>query len=108
MFGREYDYTLIRTTSKDALKRTALMATGNDIKKAMEIYDFFAKDLPNMPDFDPIPPNGLEQIKNTAVQAIKWGQENKEQVQNIVGFLAQLFNRQPISVPMEAPPPPIQ
>ena len=107
MFGRDYDYSLIRTTSKDALKRTALMASGNDIKKAMEIYDFFAKDLPNMPDYDPVQPSSLEQIRDTAVQVFKWGQENKEQVQGFVSMLMQLFGRPVASVPVETPPPPI-
>ena len=39
LFGKEYDYSIIRTTSKDALKRTALIVSGNDIKKAEEIYE---------------------------------------------------------------------
>ena len=42
MFGRpKIDITLIQTTSKDALKRTALFACGGDVKAAEEIYNFY-------------------------------------------------------------------
>ena len=105
LFGKEYDYSIVRTTSKDALKRTALIASGNDIKKAEEIYDFFIKDLPNMPDYDPIPPTTFEQIKGTAEQIVRWGQENQDQVRGAVNLVLQLFGKQPVVTSAEVPPP---
>jgi hypothetical protein len=56
---------LIQTTSKDTLKRTALFACGGDVKAAEEIYDFFVKDMPNMPEYDAVPPSFMEQAKST-------------------------------------------
>ena len=105
LFGKEYDYSIVRTTSKDALKRTALIASGNDIKKAEEIYEFFIKDLPNMPDYDPVQPSTFEQMKGTAQQILQWGQENQDQVRGAISLIMQLFGKQPIAVAADVPPP---
>lgn len=108
MFGRDYDYSLIRTTSKDALKRSALMVAGNDIKKATEIYEFFIKDMPELPPFDPVQPSTLSQVKDTAVQLFQWGRENQDQIVGVTNMVLQLMGKQPImmpQVPVEVPPP---
>ena len=105
LFGKEYDYSIIRTTSKDALKRTALIVSGNDIKKAEEIYDFFIKDLPDMPDYDPVPLTTFEQVKGTAQQIIQWSQENQDQVRGAISLIMQLFGKQPAVMPTNVPPP---
>lgn len=108
LFGKEYDYSIVRTTSKDALKRTALIASGNDIKKAEEIYDFFIKDLPNMPDYDPVEPSSMEQMKNTALGIFQWARENQDQIVGVTNMVLQMMGKQPIgvpTVPIETPPP---
>lgn len=109
MFGRTYDYSIIRTTSKEALKRTALMATGYDVKKAMEIYDYFAKDI-NLPDTDPILPSTLDQIRDTAVGVFQWGEQNQDKIIGITNVILSAMGKNPIGVPsapVDVPPPPI-
>ena len=98
MFGRDYDFSLIRTTSKEALKRTALMVSGNDIKKASEIYDFFVKDI-TLPDTDPILPSTLDQIKQTAVGALQWGEQNQEKIIGVTNLILSALGKQPIGLP---------
>jgi hypothetical protein len=84
MFGKpKINMALIQTTSKDTLKRTALFACGGDIKAAEEIYDFFVKDMPNMPDYDVVPPSFMDQAKNTIGGVLGWVDENQDK---LVGY----------------------
>lgn len=85
MFGKEYDYSLIDTSSKESLKRSALVVANYDIKKATEIYDYFAKDMPNLPDYTPVSPSAFEQMRDAAVGIFNWSRENQDQ---LVGFVS--------------------
>lgn len=108
LFGKEYDFSLIRTSSKEALLRSALLASGNDIRKATEICDYVTKMLPNLPDTDPIMPSTLDQVKDTAVNVFRWGEQNQDKVIGGINFLLRMMGRDPIgvpSVPTEVPPP---
>lgn len=104
MFGREYDFSLIRTSSKEALLRSALLASNNDIKKASEICDYVTKMLPNLPDTDPVVPSSLEQIRDTAIQLFQWGQEHQDQIVGVTNMFRSLLGRAP-AIPSEVPPP---
>ena len=93
LFGKEYDFSLIRTSSKEALLRTALSASGNDIKKATEIVEYFTKQLPSMPEVEPIEPTTFEQMKDTAIGIINWGRENQDQIVSIIGMVRQMMGK---------------
>ena len=82
-----YDLTTLRTTSKDALKRSALMMCEGDIKKATEIYDFFMKDVENMPDFDTPPTPFIEQAKNTVGEVFGFFDQNKDKIAAAIDFI---------------------
>jgi hypothetical protein len=108
MFGRDYDFSLIRTSSKEALLRSALLASNNDIKKASEICDYVTKMLPNLPDTDPVLPSTFDQVKDTAVSVLQWGRENQDQIVGGINMVLSLMGKQPIGVPpvaTEVPPP---
>lgn len=64
MFGHkeEIDFSMVQTSSKEALLRSALAVCNNDLRKADEICEYFMKRLPNMPDVDPTPPSAFDQI----------------------------------------------
>lgn len=107
MFGRpKIDITLIQTTSKDALKRTALFACGGDVKAAEEIYNFFIKDMPNMPDFDTIPPTFMEQAKNTIGGVLGWVDENQDKLVGYWNIIQQMRGggNIPPTTPTNLPP----
>ena len=109
LFGKEYDFSLIRTSSKEALLRSALLASGNDIRKATEICDYVTKMLPNLPDTDPIMPSTLDQVKDTAVNVFRWGEQNQDKLIGGINFVLRMMGRDPIggvpAMPTEVPPP---
>ena len=97
---------MIVATSKVALKTSCLRACDNDIDKAMRLYDFFVKDMPNLPDFDVAPPSAMQQAKEMGVNAFSWLAENQDR---IVGFW-QLFQQlrggiTPVATPRSNVPP---
>ena len=53
----------LRATSKSSLKLQCLFCAKGDLKEAKELYDFFASDMPDLPDQDPVP---LTWQQNTA------------------------------------------
>jgi len=95
LFGKEYDFSLIRTSSKEALLRSALAASGNDIKKAAEICDYVLKVLPNLPEVDPVQPTTFEQMKDTALGIINWGKENQDQIVSVISMVRQFMGKDP-------------
>ena len=97
MFGRDYDFSLIKTSSKEALLRSALMASNNDIRKASEICEFVTKVLPNMPDTDPLAPSSFEQMRDTAVQLIDWGREHEDQIVGVVNMVRKFMNKEQVT-----------
>ena len=110
LFARDYDFSLIQTTSKEALKRSALLVCNNDIRKASELYEFFIKDMPNLPDVEPVPVSALEQMKDAAVGIFNWGRENQDQLIGVANMILNMMGKGPISVPAaavtEVPPAP--
>lgn len=54
-----------------------------DIKAATEIYEFFVKDMPNMPDFDTLQPSFMEQAKDTIGGVLGWIDQNQDK---LVGY----------------------
>lgn len=81
MFGKpRIDMTLIQTTSKEAIKRSALFACGGDVKAATEIYDFFVKDMESIPDFDPVRPTFMDQAKATIGEVFGFVDANQDKL----------------------------
>jgi hypothetical protein len=63
-------------TSKAQLLQVAMYYNKGDIQKAQEMYDFYAKNL-DLPDFDPIAPTFMQQLKSNAVDVFGWIKENQ-------------------------------
>lgn len=110
LFAKDYDFSLIQTSSKEALKRSALLVCNNDIRKASELYEFFIKDMPNLPDVEPTAPSALEQMRDAAVGIFKWGQQNQDQLIGVVNMVLGAMGKDPIGLPItpatEVPPAP--
>lgn len=108
LFGKEPEYSLIQTSSREALSRSALLACHYDIKKAQEVCEYFTKYIPSMPDTDPVIPSTFDQVKDAAASVFQWGKENQEQVVGITNMIMQMMGKQPLvmpSAPTEVPPP---
>jgi len=87
MFGRDYDFSLIRTSSKEALLRSALLVSNNDIKKASEICEYVTKILPNLPDTDPAPISALDHVDVFTSRLSEWGEKHP----NVTNAVSNLF-----------------
>lgn len=62
-------------TSKAQLIQVAMYFNGGDLKKAQEMFDFYAKNL-DLPDFDPIAPSLMQQVTSGASNLFEWVKAN--------------------------------
>lgn len=67
----------LRPTSKATLKMQCLVIAKADIDEATKLYDYFAKDMPDLPDYDPAPTTWLDNTKQTANDLMAWLKENQ-------------------------------
>ena len=63
-------------TSKAQLIQVAMYMNNGNVQKAQEFVDFYAKNL-DLPDFDPITPSLMQQIKSSASDIFSWIKENQ-------------------------------
>lgn len=75
----------IRATSKSSLKLQCLFCAKGDLKEAKELYDFFAGDMPDLPDHDPVPLTWQQNTAQTVNGIMGWLKENQ-------GTLAQAYD----------------
>lgn len=90
LFSKQYDVSMIRTTSKDALKRSALYVCGGDIEEADKLYLYFTKDMTEMPPYDPPTTNGFDKVKDEALGLFKWIDANQDKLLNYVSIFQTL------------------
>ena len=63
-------------TSKAQLLQVAMYFNKGDIQKAQEMFDFYNKNL-DLPDFDPVTPTFIQQVKGNASSLFSWIKENQ-------------------------------
>ena len=99
----------INPTSKASLKMQCLLVSNGDIDKAERLYDFMAKDMPDLPMFDPVQPTTLQQVKQTAAETFGWINENQDTIMNWVEMIRGMFSKSvpPAGAPPQGPLPPI-
>lgn len=76
----------LRPTSKATLKMQCLIICKADIDEASKLYDFFAKDMPDLPDFDPAPQTWVDSTKNVANGTMAWLKENQSTLVQVYDF----------------------
>ena len=95
----------IKPTSKATLKLQCLFCCKGDIDEAAKLYDFFAKDMPNLPDYDPVAPTWVDNTKEMANSIVGWISQNKDTLAKTYEFFRQIIvNRG--ALPSVAPEPP--
>jgi hypothetical protein len=77
----------ITPTSKTSLKRQCLYAAKGNLKEAKELYEFFAEDLKDLPDNDPVPPTWQQNTANTLNGIMAWFKENQGTLSQGVEFV---------------------
>ena len=68
------------------------IAKGN-VKEAQELYDFFAKDMEELPDHDPVKPTFLDNTKNTVNGLMSWFRENQDTISQGVEFVRGIIQK---------------
>lgn len=66
-------------TSKAQLLQVAMYFNNGNIQKAQEMFDFYAKNL-DLPDFDPMAPTFMQQVKMNASDFFSWIKENQSDI----------------------------
>lgn len=110
MWKKRIDVDMIIPTSKVSLKTSCLRACNNNVEEAAKLYDFYAKDLQNLPDFDVIPPSVFQQAKTTISDIFNWADKNQDKIVGAYNFIQQMRGGQPIATPtptIDASIPPI-
>lgn len=81
-----------RPTSKSSLKSFCIMASKGNVEEAEKLYNFYIKDMEELPMFDPVPPTAMDNAKSVVTGIFDFVKENKDgigQVYDIVrGFAA--------------------
>ena len=95
----------LKPTSKATLKMQCLIICKADIDEATKLYDFFARDMPDLPDFDPAPQTWVDETKDVAGSFFKWIGNNKDTIaQGYEMLRAMTGNRlPPLTLPMPSP-----
>ena len=66
-------------TSKAQLLQVAMYMNKGDIQKAQEFFDFYSRNL-NLPDFDPIEPTFMQQMKTGMSDLYSWIKDNQDDI----------------------------
>jgi hypothetical protein len=83
----------IRPTSKATLKIQCLFACKGDSDESRKLYDYFAADMPDLPDYDPVQPSWVDNTKDVANGLFSWFKENQDTLAQGVSFFRDLFGR---------------
>lgn len=72
-------------------------AKGN-LKEAKELYDFFASDMTELPEQDPVPPTWQENTAQAINGVMGWMKENQGTLAQAYDFLMSIVRRNPASI----------
>lgn len=102
----------IKPTSKATLKLQCLFCCKGDIDEARKLYDFFAADMDNLPDYDPVAPNWMDNTKDMANGLFGWFKENQDTLAQGYEFIRSIVQNKGVPalaepMPTENPLPPI-
>lgn len=84
----------IRATSKSSLKLQCLFCAKGDLKEAKELYDFFAGDMPDLPDHDPVPLTWQQNTAQTVNGIMGWLKENQGTLAQAYDFIQGIIKKQ--------------
>lgn len=83
----------LRATSKSSLKLQCLFCAKGDLKEAKELYDFFADDMPNLPEHDPVPLTWQQNTAQTVNGIMGWLKENQGTLAQAYDFIEGIIKR---------------
>ena len=90
---------MIRPTSKASLKTSCLLMANGDIDKADRLYDFYAKDMPDLPMFDAPAPSWVDNTKDTLNGFFSFLGEHKDGLSQGYEMIRAIFNSRGANLP---------
>ena len=90
----------IKATSKNSLKWQCLYCAKGDLKEAKELYDFLASDMPDLPDFDPVPLTWQQNTAQTINGIMDWLKENQGTLAQAYDFFQGIIKRRGTATPV--------
>lgn len=98
----------LTATSKSSLKLQCLFAAKGDLKEAKDLYEFFASDLSDLPDHDPVPPTWVDNTKDAVAGLFGWLKENQDTLAQSYDFVRGIIGKRgPAPTEPVQPLPPI-
>lgn len=82
---------MIHPTSKASLKTTCLLMAKGDIDKADKLYDYFAKDMPDMPAYDAPVPTFMDNVRDNVNGVLSLLGQHKEGLSQGFDIIRSLF-----------------
>ena len=95
-------------TSKAQLIQFAMYMNKGDVQKAQEMFDFYAKNL-DLPDFEPVQPTLIQQMKVSISDIYSWIKENQGDIVQGYQFVQSIIKNkgEVVMTPEGSPLPPI-
>lgn len=90
-------------TSKAQLLQVAMYYNKGDLAKAQEMFDFYNKNL-SLPDFDPVQPTFVQQMKGGMAELYSWIKDNQSDIVNGYQFIQNIIKNKgaiPLMEPAE-------
>lgn len=81
-----------KPTSKVQLRQFCIWYCQGDVKKATELYDFYAQGV-DLPDNDPVQPTKMQVVKESVTDVLSFVKDNQDDIGNLIGLAKTLFGK---------------
>lgn len=101
-FGNKINKEMIQTitpTSKASLKSQCLFACNGDMEQADRLYEYFTKDMPDLPMFDAPTPTWVDNTKDTLNGLFSFLGEHKDGLSQGYDIIKAILNARGVNLP---------
>lgn len=85
--------TTINLTSKENIKREALILANGDIHTAREIYDFLVQDMDDLPTQEPVQPTWSDNAIGTVNNFLSFAKDNQDTIAQVLNLIKGIFTK---------------
>ena len=90
---------MINPTSKASLKTSCLLMADCDIDKADRLYDYFTKDMPEIPPYDAPTPSMMDNVKSNINSILSLFSQHKDSLSQGYDVIRSLLNARGANLP---------